>query len=424
MMAVPALPAEPPTPPAPEVEGTMLMAAPRLAAAPPAVPSPPEVEGTMLMQPPRVAAGVAPRPFPHADVEGTVLMPSPAPSAQAATAPRVPKTAEVSQEEAAGPAPRKGIPVTLIAGVGGLVVLLGAAVVGLRLWKGREVAPTPLPPTPTPVVSVAPTPEPTPVIVKGSVRVDSQPAGAAVSVDEQARGTAPVDVADLAMGEHEVKVELKGYAATTQKVVLTPEAPSAEVKLTLSRTAPPMGMVEFRSVPEGGLVRIDGVAVGQTPLLNHRLKVGDHTIEITAEGFEPWSGTVTVKEGRRAKLDALMKAIPKPTPTPEIKVDVVDPNKVHLPSEVDTPPKKVSGTSAAYPKGAPPLKSGEAVSVAVEYVVTPSGDVSEVKVIQSGGQVIDDAVVAAVSKWKYTAGVRKGIKVKVRVTFKQTFKAG
>jgi len=45
-------------------------------------------------------------------------------------------------------------------------------------------------------------------------------------------------------------------------------------------------------------------------------------------------------------------------------------------------------------------------------------------VLESGGKLIDDAVVSTVQKWKYAPAVKKGIKVKARHTVKQTFRAG
>ena len=38
--------------------------------------------------------------------------------------------------------------------------------------------------------------------------------------------------------------------------------------------------------------------------------------------------------------------------------------------------------------------------------------------------MIDDAVLAAVRAWKYSPAVKRGVKVKVRITLKQTFRAG
>jgi TonB family protein len=102
----------------------------------------------------------------------------------------------------------------------------------------------------------------------------------------------------------------------------------------------------------------------------------------------------------------------------------VDPNRVYELGQVDTPPRRVSGGSATYPKNGPKLRAGEDVVVAGTLVITDTGDVTDIRVTQSGGPVLDDTVTAAVRNWKFTPGVKKGIKVKVRMPFRQTFRSG
>jgi TonB family protein len=91
---------------------------------------------------------------------------------------------------------------------------------------------------------------------------------------------------------------------------------------------------------------------------------------------------------------------------------------------VDIQAKKISGSTASYPSGAPRLKSGDAVSVSVTFVVDANGDVDDVKVVESAGAAIDDSVVKAIRKWKYSPALKQGVKVKVKIAFKQTFRAG
>jgi TonB family protein len=105
-------------------------------------------------------------------------------------------------------------------------------------------------------------------------------------------------------------------------------------------------------------------------------------------------------------------------------VDKVDPSRVYEPREVDTQPKRLSGGSAPYPDTAPKMRSGDSVSVSLTFVITEEGEVTDIKVTESGGKMVDDAVMAAVRNWKYAPGVKKGIKVKVRSGAKQTFRAG
>jgi TonB family protein len=57
--------------------------------------------------------------------------------------------------------------------------------------------------------------------------------------------------------------------------------------------------------------------------------------------------------------------------------------------------------------------------------VTEEGNVTEAEIVDSGGpKQLGEAVLAAVKKWKYSPALKRGVKVKVRITQKQTFLAG
>jgi len=251
------------------------------------------------------------------------------------------------------------------------------------------------------------------------VHVETEPPGATVTVDGQPRGVTPVDVPGLDFGSHDVKVELKGYEPRDQGVMLTLAAPRSELKLPLTpaKSAATTGSADILSSPSAATVSVNGAPVGYTPLTNWKLRPGTHKVRIEKDGHEAWSGTVSVQAGKRARLDIPLKAVarPAPQPTPE-----VDPSRIYEVGDVDVRPKKVSGEWAAAPK----LKSGERISVAGTFVVSDGGDVSDVRITESAGKVLDENVAAALRKWKYTPGTKRGVKVKVRLPFKQTFTTG
>ena len=235
---------------------------------------------------------------------------------------------------------------------------------------------------------------------------------------------APLDVAELALGHHDVKAELKGYTPAAQGVELPAETPRAELKLTLARVAAPMGVADILSTPLGATVKVDGAAVGRTPLVDFKLKPGPHRVELTRDGYEPWSQSVTAG-GKKVWLDANLRPVARATPAATAAPEPVDTSTLYGENEVDTPPKKLSGTSASYPVGrAPRLRPGDSVSVTVTYVVSDTGQITDLKVAESGGKVLDDEVLSAVRDWKYAPGSKRGTKVKVRLLRKFTFKGG
>jgi len=87
-------------------------------------------------------------------------------------------------------------------------------------------------------------------------------------------------------------------------------------------------------------------------------------------------------------------------------------------------PVKTTGKSAEYPKDAMQLKRGQRASVTCAFVVLESGDVTDVQIVESAGESVDNAVVSAYKSWKFTPGMKQGAKVKVRVTRRQTFLGG
>jgi serine/threonine-protein kinase len=432
-----------PPPPAPEVEGTVVMKAPLPA------PPPPAAEGTAVMPAPvvprtppadvtvRTSPPPAPRPgemraglAPFADDPSTAAPSAPRPPAPGKsgplTIPPIPKpTATAAMPPIEPPRKRSGAPLAILGGGLGLLMLAFVAAVAIWYLKFRTPAEVVVPPPiPTPSTLAAATPTPPPVVatVKGSLHIESDPAGATVTLNDEVRGVTPYDVDGLFLGNHKVKVELKGYAPDERNVALSEEAPKGSFSVSLSKTAPAMGAAEIVSTPDGAQVRIDGSGAGQTPLSSLSLKVGKHEVEITKEGFEPWTGTLVVR-GRKASIDARLRPLVKVTATPPPQPEQVDPNRTYDQGDVDTPPRQTSGTSASYPKDAPKLKSGQSVSVGGTFVVTANGEVTEIQIHDSGGQQLDAAVMAALAKRKYTPGSKKGVKVKVRVPFKQTFQA-
>jgi TonB family protein len=305
------------------------------------------------------------------------------------------------------------------------VFVLALMVAGFVILRPRSAsAPAP---APAPVAEATPVAEPTAAIASapapqpGTLRVETIPTGAGVWINGEPKGSTPLELAGLPLGSYEVRLEMKGYESQTKTVSVTDEQPRAEVSLALPRAAV-TGTADFLSTPFGARVSVDGSPVGLTPITELKLRPGSHQVELTKEGYETWTGTLVVTAGRRGRIDAQLKpkaVAPPPPQTP-------DPDRVYnnTVADVDTMARKTSGASVGYPDGAPRLKSGESVSVAVSFVVTESGDVTDVRVLESGGKVLDEAVVSTVRTWKYAPAVKMGTKVKVRVTFKQTFRAG
>lgn len=56
---------------------------------------------------------------------------------------------------------------------------------------------------------------------RGTLVMESRPAGARVTIDGRPSGVTPVVIAGLAAGEHQVRFELRGYSALSATAVVT-----------------------------------------------------------------------------------------------------------------------------------------------------------------------------------------------------------
>ena len=335
--------------------------------------------------------------------------------------PAPPAAAAPSKPAAPGSAPKRG---------GLPMVVLGAAallVVGLVGWLLMRRAPIPEP-TPAPVVAETPSAEPTVAApVTGTLHVESDPAGAAVMVNGEAKGNTPLDLTGLPFGDLAVKVDQRGYESQTQTVSLSAAAAAAEVKVTLARRTPTTASIDISSTPLGADVLINGGIVGRTPILDLKLRANNYKVEVRREGYEPFSTNVRLEAGKKGTVDAALRAVaaaPAATaPSVSHAAQPVDTSRVYAIEEVDKRPNRIAGVTASYPSNKlPRLRQGQAASVTVSFLVSEAGAVSDIKVTESGGPVLDEEVVNAVRGFRYSPGEKGGQPVKVRLSFKQTFR--
>ena len=133
-------------------------------------------------------------------------------------------------------------------------------------------------------LSVAP---PTPLY--GSLRVESEPAGATVYVDGVRCGTTPCDVTDLArllVGEHTVRVVKDTYDDYSTTVTLRQDEQTVLSGIRLTQSA----VFTIDSHP-GARLFIDDKEVGRTPYFDLFL-VGEYHLRLECRKYEPFDETV------------------------------------------------------------------------------------------------------------------------------------
>jgi TonB family protein len=352
---------------------------------------------------------------------GVTATPSPAGSIRASVSPD-------RSTPRPGPAPSRAtraVPRALLIGAGALsFVAVVVAVTAFALWR-RGLHPAAPTTAPSPVQTAAiPTPA---AVIDGFLRITTRPTGAEITINGEPRGSAPYE-GRLPLGLYDVQIALTGYETQARTVDLTAAKPKFDLDLALERSAPQAttGLADITSTPTGAAVSVDGAAVGTTPLRGVELAPGERHLELGKPGYAAVSRIVKVVAGRRVAVDLTLSAIvvvhatPRPTPTPV----AVDAGRVYGEREVDTPPQKLRGDSPDA-SSLPHMKRGERISVAVTFVVDETGEVSDLAISESqGGERLNQAVISALRRWRFTPGVKGGVKVKVRESRKFTYEAG
>ncbi|MFI5185013.1 MAG: TonB family protein, partial [Vicinamibacteria bacterium] len=295
-------------------------------------------------------------------------------------------------------------------GVAGAAVLLTAAVAGGLWLTQRPVTAPPAPPTP----------------MSGGLRIETEPAGATVSIDGKEAGVSPLTLPSVAPGLRTVRVAREGYAPAELSLEIVADAPLAPLRFSLQSTE---AMAAITSDPAGASVLVDGREAGKTPLAEVRLSPGIHDVRVEAAGYKSWRQRVDAFPGRPVAVDAKLTLVPaertaerKPLPEPEATpAPLKEGDLVELAADV-IPPKRISGESASYPARA--QKAHMQGLVVIEMIVTEKGEPTDLRVVESAGEVLDQAVLDAARKWRFEPADKQGVKVRVRWPYRQRFQIG
>jgi serine/threonine-protein kinase len=191
---------------------------------------------------------------------------------------------------------RKRGPVVALVALSVAVLAIGAAI----FKRMQDAAEVPVEP-PKPVVVVRQAPVLPPVLV-----IDTVPAGAAITVNGEARGKSPLTLEQLGVGTHQVSATLEGYQPGAKAVTLARpgervmvelalvpvpapvvEAPvdagvKVAVKIPPKKARPveaPPGKLTLKTTP-WTMVYLGKKKLGDTPLLNVPLPPGRHTLRL------------------------------------------------------------------------------------------------------------------------------------------------
>ena len=133
----------------------------------------------------------------------------------------------------------------------------------------------------------------------GNLRIETDPPGASVSLDGQDRGKTPVAVTGLAIGQHQVTLNMEGYLPVNKTVEVMDQQTTA-VRETLAQAA---GSILCVSVPAGARIMLDGQDMGVTPRTLDNVPVGRRLLTLSLAGYEQWTARVPVAHGETTRVE-------------------------------------------------------------------------------------------------------------------------
>ncbi|MBM3288247.1 MAG: PEGA domain-containing protein [Candidatus Eisenbacteria bacterium] len=146
---------------------------------------------------------------------------------------------------------------------------------------------------------------------KGSLTMGALPEGVQAILDGQILSVSRIERLPVPVGSHVIAFRSSRYKE--QSVRFDVERIGQEVKLPLPVFSDRTGSVRVRTTPAGARLAWDGTARGTVPADGKTLDdvaVGSHSIELSADGYETYRGTVEVVEGTTREVSIALELPP------------------------------------------------------------------------------------------------------------------
>ena len=140
---------------------------------------------------------------------------------------------------------------------------------------------------------------------QATLRVECATKGAVVFVNGQQKGTVPWS-GTLSEGSYQVEARLAGYRSQKQSITV---AQKENRTLTIPALQMIAGRLNVDCRPIGSDVYVDGKKVGTTPNIFRNIPVGNRSVEIRKDGYEPLRKTIEIKENEQSTLTGALTAV-------------------------------------------------------------------------------------------------------------------
>jgi hypothetical protein len=143
-------------------------------------------------------------------------------------------------------------------------------------------------------------------VATGTLRIATEPAGAALVLDGEFIGRSNAEFQAVGAGSYQLVVSLDGYDVHEEKITIGAGRQSDfRVKLARSR-----GKIKIDSTPSNAIVYVDNIPGGRNTPFEMELEEGTHSILVEVPGFYPDRRTIVVEARRSRNIDVNLVAKP------------------------------------------------------------------------------------------------------------------
>ena len=104
----------------------------------------------------------------------------------------------------------------------------------------------------------------------------------------------------LGEGEHIVEARKTSHRNSIKKIDVVA---GRNESVTVANPVPIYGALNLNSTPDEAFVYLDGVKIGETPLIKNNVLIGPHTLKFEKQGCAPLTKTITVAENQMLNVD-------------------------------------------------------------------------------------------------------------------------
>jgi serine/threonine-protein kinase len=189
--------------------------------------------------------------------------------------------------------------------------------------------------------------------------------------------------------------------------VPAPAAPAAPV-------SHPAGVLVLDSDPPGAQVFLDSKPAGRAPLDAVDVSFGRHLLRMELPGRESVSATIEVRPDRPLKIVTFTLPLPGPG------AGMLRPGQLVSFGPDVMPPVRISGPVPRVPETA--RERGLEGTPSAEVWVSETGEVFNAALVESAGKVLDEALLTAVTRWRFAPATLRGVPVSVRILIQHHFR--